>query len=110
GGTRQRVVARASVHPGPAARPRGAASVRRPRLRPGTERRGDAVLVTRLSGPRVYAVGGTFMDAASGLFALTDRELWLVTARAGERRGGLIATFASDASIGPEFPRVAVGL
>jgi len=44
--------------------------------------------------------------AAADLFALTDRELWLVTARAGSRRGGLIATFVSHASLVPDLPRV----
>ncbi len=44
--------------------------------------------------------------AAADLFALTDRELWLVTAQAPSRRGGLIATFVSHASLAPELPRV----
>jgi flavin reductase (DIM6/NTAB) family NADH-FMN oxidoreductase RutF len=39
-----------------------------------------------------------------------DRELWLVTARSGLRRGGLIATFVSQASIVPALPRMIVGL
>ena len=46
----------------------------------------------------------------STLFARLDRELWLVTAQAGGRRGGLIATFVSEASIVAELPRVVVGL
>lgn len=48
--------------------------------------------------------------AASTLFAWLDRELWLVTARDGPRRGGLIATFVNQATIVPELPRVLVGL
>ncbi len=48
--------------------------------------------------------------APSTLFACLDRELWLVTARAGDRRGGLIATFVSEASIAPDHPRLIVGL
>jgi flavin reductase (DIM6/NTAB) family NADH-FMN oxidoreductase RutF len=47
---------------------------------------------------------------ASILFSLIDRELWLVTAAAGPRRGGLLATFVSQASLVPELPRVLVGL
>ncbi|HTU21457.1 MAG TPA: flavin reductase family protein [Gemmataceae bacterium] len=47
---------------------------------------------------------------ASTLFAWLDREIWLVTAQAGARRGGLIATFVSQASIVPDLPRVLVGL
>jgi flavin reductase (DIM6/NTAB) family NADH-FMN oxidoreductase RutF len=48
--------------------------------------------------------------AASTLFAWLDRELWLVTAQAETRRGGLIATFVNQASIVPELPRVLVGV
>jgi flavin reductase (DIM6/NTAB) family NADH-FMN oxidoreductase RutF len=48
--------------------------------------------------------------AASTLFAWLDREVWLVTARAGPRRGGLIATFVNPATIVPEMPRLLVGL
>jgi flavin reductase (DIM6/NTAB) family NADH-FMN oxidoreductase RutF len=44
------------------------------------------------------------------LFARTDRELWLVTAQAGSRRGGLVATFVSHASLVPELPRVLVAV
>jgi flavin reductase (DIM6/NTAB) family NADH-FMN oxidoreductase RutF len=50
------------------------------------------------------------LTAASRLVHRFDRELWLVTARAGIRRGGLIATFISPASIVPEMPRMLVGL
>jgi flavin reductase (DIM6/NTAB) family NADH-FMN oxidoreductase RutF len=49
-------------------------------------------------------------DPISDLFAQLDRELWVVTAAAGERRGGLIATFVSAASIVPAAPRALVGL
>jgi flavin reductase (DIM6/NTAB) family NADH-FMN oxidoreductase RutF len=48
--------------------------------------------------------------AAATLFACLDREIWLVTARAGERRGGLIATFVSQASLVPDLPRVLISL
>src|SRR5947208_9329120 len=48
--------------------------------------------------------------AAAALFAWLDREIWLLTASAGGRRGGLIATFVSNASLTPEFPRVVVGI
>jgi flavin reductase (DIM6/NTAB) family NADH-FMN oxidoreductase RutF len=50
------------------------------------------------------------VTAAATLFACLDREVWLVTARAGGRRGGLIATFVSQASLPPDLPRVAVGI
>ncbi len=48
--------------------------------------------------------------AASALFAWLNREVWLVTAAADGLRGGLIATFVSEASLVPELPRVVVGL
>jgi flavin reductase (DIM6/NTAB) family NADH-FMN oxidoreductase RutF len=48
--------------------------------------------------------------AVTALFAALDRELWIVTACAGTRRGGLIATFVNQASIVPDLPRVLVGL
>jgi flavin reductase (DIM6/NTAB) family NADH-FMN oxidoreductase RutF len=50
------------------------------------------------------------VTAASTLFAWLDREIWLVTARADTRRGGLIATFVNQATIVPELPRVLVAL
>lgn len=39
-----------------------------------------------------------------------DPPLWLVTAQAGERRGGLIATTVCSASIVPAAPRMLVGV
>jgi flavin reductase (DIM6/NTAB) family NADH-FMN oxidoreductase RutF len=50
------------------------------------------------------------VTAASTLFAWLDRELWLVTAQAGGRRGGLIATYVDQASLVADLPRVAVSL
>ena len=50
------------------------------------------------------------LTAASTLIAWLDRELWLVTAQAGPRRGGLIATFVNQATIVPDMPRMLVGL
>jgi len=48
--------------------------------------------------------------AATALFAWIDRELWLITAQSGDRRGALIATFVNQASIVPDLPRVVVGI
>ncbi len=50
------------------------------------------------------------VTAASTLFAWLDREIWLVTAQADGRRGGLIATFVNQATIVPDMPRMVVGL
>ncbi|HVX10550.1 MAG TPA: flavin reductase family protein [Pirellulales bacterium] len=52
----------------------------------------------------------TELAAANDLFNLTDRELWIVTAAAGNRRGGLVATFACRASLVDWLPRVLVAL
>jgi flavin reductase (DIM6/NTAB) family NADH-FMN oxidoreductase RutF len=46
----------------------------------------------------------------NAVLAQLDRELWVVTAADGKQRGGLIATFVSQASIVPEMPRVLVGI
>ena len=50
------------------------------------------------------------LQAITDVFRQLDREVWLLTAADGDRRGGLIATFVSHASIVPELPRVLVGL
>jgi flavin reductase (DIM6/NTAB) family NADH-FMN oxidoreductase RutF len=46
----------------------------------------------------------------NAVFHLYDPPLWLVTARAGERRGGLVATAATRASIVHEIPRMLVAV
>src|SRR5438876_12165539 len=48
--------------------------------------------------------------AAATLIAWLDQEIWLVTAQAGDQRGGLIATFVSPASIVAEVPRMLLGI
>ena len=50
------------------------------------------------------------VTAAATLFAWMDREVWLVTARAGDRQGGLIATSINQASIAPDLPRLTIAL
>jgi flavin reductase (DIM6/NTAB) family NADH-FMN oxidoreductase RutF len=50
------------------------------------------------------------MNAYAALQRLIDRELWLVTASHGGRRGGLISTNVTEVSIVPEQPRVLVGI
>jgi flavin reductase (DIM6/NTAB) family NADH-FMN oxidoreductase RutF len=47
---------------------------------------------------------------AETVFSLLDPEIWLLTARVGNRQGGLVATLVSQASIVPDGPRVWVGL
>ncbi|HUG89550.1 MAG TPA: flavin reductase family protein [Planctomycetaceae bacterium] len=46
----------------------------------------------------------------SNIFKLLDRELWVVTAADGSRRGGLVATSLAAASIAPELPRIRISL
>ena len=48
------------------------------------------------------------ITAAATLFAWMDREIWLVTAQAEGKRGGLIATSVNQASIVPDLPRLTV--
>lgn len=50
------------------------------------------------------------VSAANQLFNLTDRELWIVTAAQGDRRGGLVATFVCRASLVDSLPRVLAAL
>lgn len=49
-------------------------------------------------------------DRIQALFDRIDPPLWLVTARAGGERAGLIATFVHPFSIVPELPRMVLGL
>jgi flavin reductase (DIM6/NTAB) family NADH-FMN oxidoreductase RutF len=44
------------------------------------------------------------LSAIDSALRLLDRELWIVTASDGQRRGGLLATWVSSASIDPERP------
>lgn len=48
--------------------------------------------------------------APATLLAWLDHEIWIVTAQADSKRGGLIATHVSTASIVPEMPRMLVGI
>ncbi len=50
------------------------------------------------------------LSAAAALLSRTNPELWLVTAAAGPRRGGLIAACVSSVSIVPELPRMLLAL
>lgn len=52
----------------------------------------------------------TLLSAADQVFARIDRELWVVTSGTGERRGGLIATFISNASLVDSLPRTLLAL
>jgi flavin reductase (DIM6/NTAB) family NADH-FMN oxidoreductase RutF len=47
------------------------------------------------------------IDAA---LRLVDRELWIITAADGSRRGGLLATWVSAASIDPQRPILLAGI
>jgi flavin reductase (DIM6/NTAB) family NADH-FMN oxidoreductase RutF len=64
------------------------------------------------AGAQWWNIKGNAMslEGIDRVFARLDRELWLVTAAAGPRRGGLIATFVSQASIVRGMPRVLLGL
>lgn len=49
-------------------------------------------------------------SSISELLAHLDPEIWLVTARDEERRGGLAATSVANLSIVPELPRIALAV
>ena len=49
-------------------------------------------------------------SAASQIFEQIDRELWIVTAANGGRRGGLVATFVSHASLVESLPRALIAV
>lgn len=50
------------------------------------------------------------VDAYCEVFNRLDREIWLITAQACDRRSGLIATYVSRASLAPTLPRVTIAL
>ncbi len=52
----------------------------------------------------------TANDRIQEVFGLINREVWIVTSRAGGRSGGLLATWVSAASIDPNQPTVVIGL
>ena len=52
-------------------------------------------------------------DERSGIdavFQMLTREIWIVTAADGPRRGGLLATWVAQASLNPEFPMVLIAV
>ncbi|WP_296807955.1 flavin reductase family protein [Thiocapsa sp.] len=58
----------------------------------------------------VHAQSPAAINAINDVFHLYDPPLWLVTAHDGTRRGGLIATAATRASIVREIPRMLVAV
>ncbi|HEY3394044.1 MAG TPA: flavin reductase family protein [Lacipirellulaceae bacterium] len=50
------------------------------------------------------------MDAFLKIFDRLDRELWLVTARAGDNHSGLIATYVARVSLVPALPRITISI
>jgi flavin reductase (DIM6/NTAB) family NADH-FMN oxidoreductase RutF len=50
------------------------------------------------------------VDAFSAIFDRLDRELWLITAQAGEQCSGLIASYVSRVSLVAELPRVTIAV
>ena len=50
------------------------------------------------------------LTAISSILSQLDPEVWLLTARAGPRRGGLAATSVCPVSIVPEMPRLFVSI
>jgi flavin reductase (DIM6/NTAB) family NADH-FMN oxidoreductase RutF len=59
----------------------------------------------RLQGAIIVSI-----DAFSEILDRLDRELWLITARTGERSSGLIASYVSSVSLVPTLPRLTIAL
>ncbi len=55
-------------------------------------------------------MAASIIDRIEQVFGIIDREIWIVTAATGDRRGGLVATWVSQASIDREHPVVLVGI
>src|SRR3954449_11762011 len=50
------------------------------------------------------------VEAFTKIFDRLERELWVITARAGDRSSGLVATYVSSVSLVPELPRVTIAI
>jgi flavin reductase (DIM6/NTAB) family NADH-FMN oxidoreductase RutF len=51
-----------------------------------------------------------YIDRIEQVFENIDREVWIVTAASGSQRGGLVATWVSQASIDRKYPIVLAGI
>jgi flavin reductase (DIM6/NTAB) family NADH-FMN oxidoreductase RutF len=49
-------------------------------------------------------------DAIEQVFRLADRQVWIITAADGARRGGLAATWVSKSSLDPQRPAVSIAI
>ncbi len=50
------------------------------------------------------------LNQIEAVFRMVDREIWIVTAASDQSRGGLVATWVSQASIDCESPTVVIGI
>ena len=50
------------------------------------------------------------LNEIDAVFRLINREVWIVTAGDSQQRGGLVATWVSQASLNPEAPTAAIAL
>ena len=50
------------------------------------------------------------MSNADAIFRQVTREIWIVTAADGQRRGGLVATWVAQASLDPTTPVVMIAI
>lgn len=50
------------------------------------------------------------LDQIDSVLRLADREVWVITAAAGDKRGGLAATFVAQMSIDRQRPVLLIGL
>jgi flavin reductase (DIM6/NTAB) family NADH-FMN oxidoreductase RutF len=50
------------------------------------------------------------LDQINGVLRLVDREIWIITAAANGRRGGLTATSVAATSLDPQRPMLLIGI
>ena len=63
-----------------------------------------------ISSQAPFIMSNVPIDQIDAVFRLMSREIWIVTAAAGEDRGGLAATWVSPASIDRENPLAVIAL
>src|SRR5262245_27351120 len=80
-----------------------------PANRPGCLRKMDQSWLTTLS-QSLQMDAPTSLASIDSALRLLDREVWVITAAEGQRRGGLVAIWVAPASIDRERPALLVGL
>jgi flavin reductase (DIM6/NTAB) family NADH-FMN oxidoreductase RutF len=78
-------------------------------IAPSESRTGGGYLEDSAARPQPH-ISIMSLDAIDSVLRLVSRELWIVTARHNDQRGGLLATWISSASIDRERPVMIAGI